>query len=63
MLLHSVSAVVGLLGSDGDLLSWLLLTVFLCWSLGIWNWDDVYVLVFGFVFNGWVFVPLFLFLL
>lgn len=33
-------AVVGQLGSGGDMLIWLLLTMFLSWYLGIWVWDD-----------------------
>jgi hypothetical protein len=38
MLQYSGSAVVGLLSSSGDILSWLLLTVFLWQHLGIWDW-------------------------
>lgn len=29
-----------ILDSRGDILSWLLLIVFLCWHAGVWPWDD-----------------------
>jgi hypothetical protein len=32
--------IVGLLGSSGELLSWMLLVVFLCWYVGISFGDD-----------------------
>lgn len=31
---------VGLLGSGADTLSWALMIMSLCLSLGIWDWDD-----------------------
>lgn len=36
----SMPNVVGLLGYDGDILSWLSLVVYIHWYLGIWVWDD-----------------------
>jgi hypothetical protein len=40
MLQSSRPAMVGLLGSSRDTLSWLLLIVFLCWYLGTCVWED-----------------------
>ena len=50
MLQYSGSAVVGLLSSSGDILSWLLLTVFLWHQLGIcvWCWFLVLSLLSGY---------------
>lgn len=62
---YSGPAVVGLLGSSEDVLSWVLLIMFLCWCLVIWNWE-------GYSSNCWYlvlamqggnFVPLFMSLL
>ena len=40
MLGYSVSAVVGDIGSSGDILPWILSIVFSHWCLGVWDWDD-----------------------
>lgn len=37
---YSGSAVIGLLGSNGVMLSWLLMVMFLQWHLGIWDLED-----------------------
>lgn len=36
---YSVPAVVRLLSSSGDILSWLLLIACLHWHLGFWDWE------------------------
>lgn len=38
--IFSGSTVVGLQGTGGDILSWLLLIMFLLWFLFIWVWDN-----------------------
>lgn len=47
-----VSAALGLLGFNGDILSWLWLIVFLHWHLGIWGWNNYK--------PGWQYLVLFL---
>lgn len=58
VILHfSGSAVMGMLGFSGDILSWLLLAVVLCCCPAIWVQDIVIlsVLISGLVFVEWIF--------
>lgn len=62
MLEYSRPTVVGLLGSSGDMLSWLLLIMFISCCLGFWVWEDCSSKCFYLVLSllSGCFVPLFL---
>lgn len=55
MLQFSGPTVVGLLGSNEDILSSLLLIVCLCWHVGIWNLEDCNSKCAYLIFVRWVF--------
>lgn len=65
MLKYSRPAVVGKLGLSGDILSWVLLIVFLSWHLGVWvlGYYRARCLFLGLSLLGGYIVPWLLFLL